>query len=219
MTQEEKNYKDRLEDIIKKMRNLMYGSDLIKGTLKNDIERIFPELVESEDEKIRKGIITYLKNMKNSPYVSYSDDTTICDKMIDWLERQSDESRIEAIAEQKQVINNTEWYICTDDIEHFLKDCIYDTDSDGDLRSYDGYVIDLDIPFVRKHFRPLTFEDIKNMNHKVVEWSDEDEKGLDDALWCCKQAASISKDENDMGNCWYAEHWLKSLKNKIFQQR
>lgn len=44
------------------------------------------------------------------------------------------------------------------------------------------------------------------------EWSEEDENGLGDALWCCKQAASIAKDENDMGNVWYAEHWLKSIK-------
>lgn len=43
-------------------------------------------------------------------------------------------------------------------------------------------------------------------------WSEEDEIGLGDALWCCKQAASIAKDENDMGNAWYAERWLKSLR-------
>jgi hypothetical protein len=49
--------------------------------------------------------------------------------------------------------------------------------------------------------------------HKSA-WSEEDEKGLSDALWCCKQAASIAKDENDMGNAWYAEHWLKTLKER-----
>lgn len=43
-------------------------------------------------------------------------------------------------------------------------------------------------------------------------WTSEDEKGLDDALWCCKQASSLAKDENDMGNVWYAEKWLKSIK-------
>ncbi len=49
-------------------------------------------------------------------------------------------------------------------------------------------------------------------------WSEEDEKGLSDALWCCKQVASIAKDENDMGNIWYAERWLKSLKDKMQPQ-
>lgn len=46
------------------------------------------------------------------------------------------------------------------------------------------------------------------------EWSEKDKIALDNALWCCKQAASIAKDENDMGNVWYAENWLKSLKDR-----
>ena len=48
--------------------------------------------------------------------------------------------------------------------------------------------------------------------------SEEDETALCDALWCCKQAASVAKDENDMGNVWYAERWLKSLKERIQPQ-
>ena len=46
-------------------------------------------------------------------------------------------------------------------------------------------------------------------------WSEKDEVALGDALWCCKQAASIAKNENDMGNVWYAETWLKSLKDRV----
>ena len=49
-------------------------------------------------------------------------------------------------------------------------------------------------------------------------WSEEDEVALGDALWCCKQAASITKNENDMGNVWYAETWLKSLKDRMQPQ-
>lgn len=45
-------------------------------------------------------------------------------------------------------------------------------------------------------------------------WSEEDEIALSDVLWCCNQAASIAKDENDMGTIWYAENWLKSIKNR-----
>lgn len=50
-------------------------------------------------------------------------------------------------------------------------------------------------------------------------WSEEDEAALGNALWCCKQAASIAKDENDMGNAWYAENWLKSLKERVQPQQ
>lgn len=50
---------------------------------------------------------------------------------------------------------------------------------------------------------------------KPVEWSDEDEKGLEDALWAINQARTIAKDENDMGTLWYAEKWLNTIKEKV----
>lgn len=50
---------------------------------------------------------------------------------------------------------------------------------------------------------------------KSVEWSRDDEVGLGDALWAIKQASTIAKDKNDMSNLWYAEKWLKSLKQRI----
>ena len=59
---------------------------------------------------------------------------------------------------------------------------------------------------------------LKDRIHHKQEWSEEDEAALGDALWCCKQAASIAKDENDMGNIWYAERWLKSIKERINPQ-
>ena len=61
-------------------------------------------------------------------------------------------------------------------------------------------------------------KELNKVEHNLA-WSEEDEKGLGDALWCCKQAVSIAKDENDMGNCWYAENWLKSLKEKYICNR
>jgi hypothetical protein len=58
----------------------------------------------------------------------------------------------------------------------------------------------------------------KQDEQKPTEWSAEDEVGLGDALWAIKQARSIAKDENDMGNLWYAENWLKSLKDRVQPQ-
>jgi len=57
-------------------------------------------------------------------------------------------------------------------------------------------------------------DDCELVEHNPA-WSEEDETALGDALWCCKQAASIAKNENDMGNVWYAETWLKSLKDRV----
>ena len=47
------------------------------------------------------------------------------------------------------------------------------------------------------------------------EWSEEDEIGFRDAMWAIEQARTIAKDENDMGNIWYAENWLKSLEDRV----
>lgn len=41
-------------------------------------------------------------------------------------------------------------------------------------------------------------------------WSDEDETAFGDLMWCIKQAAKFAKDENDMGNIWFAENWVKN---------
>lgn len=46
-------------------------------------------------------------------------------------------------------------------------------------------------------------------------WNKEDEVGFGDAMWAIEQAKSIAKDENDMGNLWYAEKWLKSIKERM----
>ena len=47
---------------------------------------------------------------------------------------------------------------------------------------------------------------------KPAEWGEEDEVYLQDALWCVNQAAKVAREENDMGACWSAERWLKSLR-------
>lgn len=41
------------------------------------------------------------------------------------------------------------------------------------------------------------------------EWSEEDETAFSDLMWCIEQARKSAKDENDMGNIWFAENWLK----------
>lgn len=127
-----------MENYEQKYKNaLKWAQDCIKagasGMLKEDLEHYFPELTESEDEKIRKGIIRYIK--KTSPAMGEN-----IENMVAWLEKQGE---------------------------------------------------------------------------KKPAWSEEDESALGDALWAIKQARSIAKDENDMGNLWYAENWLKSLKDRV----
>lgn len=47
---------------------------------------------------------------------------------------------------------------------------------------------------------------------RPAEWSEEDEDYLADVLWCIEQAEKTAKSENDMGTCWCARRFLKSLR-------
>ena len=56
---------------------------------------------------------------------------------------------------------------------------------------------------------------LEKLSEQKSAWSEEDEAGLGDALWAVQQARTLAKDENDMGNLWYAEKWLNSLKSRL----
>ena len=53
------------------------------------------------------------------------------------------------------------------------------------------------------------------INEQNPAWSEEDEVNFHDVMWAIEQARTIAKDENDMGNLWYAERWLKSIKERV----
>lgn len=50
---------------------------------------------------------------------------------------------------------------------------------------------------------------------KPAEWSKEDETAFGDLMWCVEQARKSAKDENDMGNIWFAENWLENRLKSI----
>ena len=105
----EKAYKDALE----RARKLYRGAVILQ--LEQDIkdyEEIFPELADSEDEKIRKKLICFVENWKNRDYNSSFDDFPIftsnsdeCDRILAWLEKQGEKpqgkSALEAIKKEK----------------------------------------------------------------------------------------------------------------------
>ena len=78
------NYEQKYKEALRKATQ-EYDSAKTEGT-KNVIETIFPELAESEDEKIRKEIISYLSDKgTKSPFEQEERD---CDRWISWLEKQ-----------------------------------------------------------------------------------------------------------------------------------
>ena len=93
MTVEEKakRYDEALE-IAKK--NYVTAQDLCEGShigiecFKNTLESIFPELKESEDEKIRKEIISILRN------AYWTSNRNRLNELVAWLEKQKDKDKL-----------------------------------------------------------------------------------------------------------------------------
>ena len=56
---------------------------------------------------------------------------------------------------------------------------------------------------------------LEKQGEQKYAWSKEDEVGLGDTMWAIEQAMTIAKNESDMGNLWYAERWLKSIKERM----
>ena len=175
-----------------------------------DLEEIFHELRESEDERIINAIIGILKN-SNAIDINVSQE-----RMFAWLEKIKEKSAIpddlvkcykefgEKIDGGARAVINAlngykEWSKEDDEMLNWLCRIIHSKKNQGELsleeESLLGDWID------------------KWINHgpqPKQEWSEEDETGLQDALWCISKAEELAKDENDMGNIWYADHWLKT---------
>ena len=119
-----------------------------------------------------------------------------------WFEKQ---------AEQEPQLKEGNFYKCIKSYHYigvveywFDEGKVYFCEKDGYLRLDPYHLIKVcDCENWQNYFRPYIGKSV---------WSEEDEIGLGDALWAIKQARTIAKDENDMGNLWYAEKWLKSLR-------
>ena len=82
MTQKAKAYDEALEQARRFHRAFISGHNYPAADIKASYEAIFPELKESEDEKVRKEIISALK---------YANHKGVYDKHLAWLEKQGEQ--------------------------------------------------------------------------------------------------------------------------------
>lgn len=90
MTQEEKAR--AYEMALEKIRAIIYDKIIFSARIEDaklaeKLEEIFPELKESEDEKMSRELIAYFKN--NSVYIKWSG--LDVKKVIEWLEKQGEQ--------------------------------------------------------------------------------------------------------------------------------
>ena len=167
-------------------------------SIKNCFYKVFPELRESDDERIRKSLIAFFQRF---PYTNLYDNSLTAKNVIAWLEKQGEKQQKASIWKHWKggICGNGEGipiFLIKRGHTYSLSSCL----------SFECDYIEL------SELDKLLSE---KQDEQKPAWSEADEIALIDALWCCKQAASIAKDENDMGNAWYAEHWLKSLKDRL----
>ena len=70
------NYEKKYKEALNKAKDMLS----YKEVRREDMEFLFPELKEDEDERIRKELIGFLRNIPNSNYT--------CEEMAHWLEKQ-----------------------------------------------------------------------------------------------------------------------------------
>lgn len=181
-----------------------YDSNTNEG-FREIFEDIFPILKESEDERIRKEIRDFICWATDRGSIT-REQLEKSNSWLAWLENQAKNNMGISEATKQKLEDNLNKALEKETPES----CNEFLEKQGEQRP----VFKMKIP---EESLGISSDDYKKIVDECIygddkpAWSEEDKKGLGDALWCCKQAASIAKDENDMGNAWYAENWLKSL--------
>ena len=185
--------------------------------LKEEVEDIFPELKESEDDKIRKWIIAYLENRVMN--TSITDEKDNCLDAIKWLEKQGkiftkkdvDDAYLKGVCDTKQEIEKQgeeKMFIPKFRIGDIVKSksqpmldsrMIINIDKDC-YRTKDGGCIGF-----------AWEKDYELIKQKPAEWSEEDEKRLDNAITQLKVASNIIVDDK----VYDSVAFIKSLKDRV----
>lgn len=183
---------------------------------------------QGEQKSQGKSVLEVWKDMRFEVYQqasgnrhepNYSDDST---KMFSLT---NIDEIFEKVAEKQGEQNNKHLYDVIialwdllDKIDTFSDLQIDDTNPDNPFKKIE-YIAQERHKFVKSDGYNLYIQgeqitDFKQSKQKPA-WSEEDENGLGDALWAVQQARTIAKDENEMGGLWYAEKWLKPLKERV----
>lgn len=139
---------------------------------KNTIEKYIPELVESKDEKIRRGIINYIKS-------------TIVDKdvyspWVAWLEKRGKQNSVEVLPIKGNYYMCIKEYATYDEPE-FKVGKVYLSEKDGTITAMNGG----QFPFkdAKDFFRLATHQEVLSLlKLKPTEWSEEDEEAVEMAI-------------------------------------
>ena len=193
MTQEEKA--KAYDEVVNKLKGfMMQGVDPL--ITRNDVQDFFPELAESEDERIRKALIKYLDALDDNEIrygVSFKD-------MRTWLEKQGEHANfLNKIQIGDKVTRNEDGVLVN---LSQLKRVAKKDEKQGEQKSYASETIngkgDFDNGFTRMMEKEQKYA-----------WSEEDEKMLECAIDMIEWYSVVNKSKSKL-----VSDWLKSLKER-----
>ena len=208
------------KDAIEKLKPLYQSWQSTQNRAAKEIEEAFPELKESENEKMWKSIKVLILNMNDGGKVY---DTTKED-MLAWIEKQSeqkytqkdiDDAYLKGIADVKREVEKQDEQ--TEKIKKEIAEFIFNSKEDIKYRYEWIKCLGYDVKFL---------EDENQGEQKPAEWSEEDEKMFSDINDCIKNLPLLFSelkinDENKLCHEFIdkATTWLKNLKDRCIPQQ
>ena len=180
------DYKTKYEKAIEQAKKELQACGSLDCDAARQIFRFFPELKESEDERIRKVLIQHIKD-KVSVISGWRKE-----ELIAWLEKQKEQKPVNTIVED--LPNGEDYGI--DSLWHAIQIL------ERTLGEVEGYQSD---DGILEH--KCAIEAVKRLYKQKPAWSEEDERMCKNLLFLMEQENSISSWEG----CY---DWLKSLKER-----
>ena len=206
----EKKYKEALE-CAKSALDCLADEYICNHVTKDDIRgmyaKLFPELKESEDEKIRKSLIILLQHFCKGYRVSGLDFPVSYKDMLAWLEKQGTPAKLSE--EEQNKFANGVLTSCALSFIDYLDTHKYE----GKMCVSNGECEDIENAFHnamwdRLHRYYCKYIE-KQGEQKPAEWSKEDETMTTNTIIMLKEGASLHFNKNDITK---AVNWLKSLR-------
>lgn len=155
---------DAYDRVSKEVRDFFEGKTKMPFDVDKTLEFLFPELKESEDEKIRKELLEHCKNQAE-PYIRTGNKCPQIQSWIDWLEKQGKPKF--AWSEEDEKLYKLSLENLTELKDRFgeehcgVGNCI---DWFKSLKDRIGYEVNCTIA---KEFPPMTSDNVAKPNFKV----------------------------------------------------
>ncbi len=185
----EQRYKEALEKIREGLQPLQDGAK-ISGVTRAFLEEVFPELKESEDERIRKALIRVLNENVGNGIEKYG---AKLEDALAWLEKQGEKKAIMNVPTREVILSiwdlGNEWKELTN----------------GSISTEYGTQLD----YIQKHWHESEYYLREEQGEKKPAWSEGDETLLYEIVDYFNMDDALRHTENEIID------WLKSLKDRL----